>query len=80
MSSNGSKPAFPTPRGAYDKEGLNHREWLVGMAMNGLIVTRQYTTKQYTTGKFKESEMNWIVETSYAMADRILAKNSEGVK
>jgi len=66
MSSDGSKPAFPADKGMYDKEGLTHREWLVGIAMGGLLASVKRPDVSY---------LDRIVDLSYQMADRTLAKN-----
>lgn len=71
VNSNGSKAAFPPHTGQDDLQGLTHREWLVGMAMNGLLSGKS---------SLKEIDVEWITATAHILADRTLAATPEGAK
>jgi len=68
MSTDGSKPIFPITRGPSNTigPGLSHREWLVGMAMKGLL---SGTASRSLTPK----DIEWLTKTAHTVADSTLA-------
>lgn len=63
----GNKPAFPShgSMGEVVREGITHREWLIGMAMQGLIA------------HFGAGELAATARIASDVADAILAREAQ---
>lgn len=80
----GDVPAFPMPSGdeprvdatTHYNEGMSYRQWLVGMALQGLLANRHVTEQMsaYTTGMGHEAFPRQCAAAAIDMADKVLSE------
>lgn len=69
MTPHGNDPAFPDPnvRAVTDYKGLTKREWLAGMAMQGLLSNSYMTEEGEKRGFDRAAVSEWAVKHADAL-------------
>lgn len=75
-----NEPAFPRVIDANGNwlDGLSKREWLAGLAMQGLLASEHLACALTTQGKTKEEAANIIAEAAVQNTDALLTQLEKG--